>query len=293
MSISLLELPKINGWSELPENLKTKTMLSKMGLKPGGEPKARIFLYVNSIWTPLYHLNEAVPKRKSSPEQLEALAKGREKQRLKRTCSECGEEYKEKELVEQTCAFCRERRYRDIMIEKGRSIFQEWDRINDWLILDVETTGLDEEAEIIEIGVIDSQENILFESLIKPTIPIPEEATYIHGITNEAVAEAPNWSEVWPKLQSVLAGRLILISNEEFDKRMVMQTCGKWGIQEPALQTACVMETYRLYEGVDRWTSLDDIRFYERLEKSQGRSRRSIGDCLTVLELIRKIGNDV
>ena len=60
-------------------------------------------------------------------------------------------------------------------------------------ILDTETTGLYDDAEIVEISIIDENGGVLLDTLVKPLKPIPAEATAIHGITNEMVATAPTW----------------------------------------------------------------------------------------------------
>jgi DNA polymerase-3 subunit epsilon len=73
----------------------------------------------------------------------------------------------------------------------NRSVSQ---RKSEYIILDVKTTGLDGDSEIVEIAIIDLDENPLFETLIKPVSLIPEEATAIHGITNEMVENAPSSS---------------------------------------------------------------------------------------------------
>ena len=64
------------------------------------------------------------------------------------------------------------------------------------LIVDTETTGLGDDAEIVEIAVVDSQGSIVFDSLVKPSRPIPREASDIHGITNAAVAGAPGFAQL-------------------------------------------------------------------------------------------------
>ena len=48
-------------------------------------------------------------------------------------------------------------------------------------ILDTETTGLYDDAEIVEISIIDENGGVLLDTLVKPLKPIPAEATAIHG----------------------------------------------------------------------------------------------------------------
>ena len=90
--------------------------------------------------------------------------------------------------------------------------------------LDTETTGLENSDEIIEISIVDDEGQILFESLVKPSQPIPYSATRIHGITNEEVENARNWPVIWPQVRSVLFGRLVVMYNEGFDMRMMQQS---------------------------------------------------------------------
>ena len=139
---------------------------------------------------------------------------------------------------------------------EGQTQFEKWHTHRNWVILDTETTGLDDGAEIIEVAVIDAEGRVLFDSLVQPRSPIPEEVTGIHGITNEMVRDAPTWPAVLRKLEPLLKERLILIYNAAFDTRLINQTCALWGIQELQLHAECVMEAFRLLQGKTHWISL-------------------------------------
>lgn len=52
---------------------------------------------------------------------------------------------------------------------------------------------------------------ISFNQLIKPQRPIAEEAIAIHGITNEMVADAPNFEYFVPELQKIFSGKTLLL----------------------------------------------------------------------------------
>ena len=75
------------------------------------------------------------------------------------------------------------------------------------IFLDTETTGLDPRAEIVEIALIDHDGAVLLESLVKPTRPIPQDATRIHRITDGMVADAPTAGEVSAGVQALPGGR--------------------------------------------------------------------------------------
>ena len=58
------------------------------------------------------------------------------------------------------------------------------------LILDTETTGLGDDAEVVELAVIDCAGAVLLDTLVRPSGPVPAEAAAIHGITDAMAANA-------------------------------------------------------------------------------------------------------
>ena len=90
--------------------------------------------------------------------------------------------------------------------------------------LDTETTGLDPKDEIVEISIVDEDGSVLLDNFVRPSQPIPSEATRIHGITNEDVKTALRWPFLWREVRPLLAGRLIVMYNADFDVRMMRQS---------------------------------------------------------------------
>ena len=82
---------------------------------------------------------------------------------------------------------------------KGKSTI---DLLNDYIVFDIETTGLDSTYdEIIEIGAIKVHNNTIisiFNSLVKPQNEIDEYITKLTGITNKMVKDAPTIEEILP-----------------------------------------------------------------------------------------------
>ncbi len=65
------------------------------------------------------------------------------------------------------------------------------------IFYDTETTGIQPANDrVIEIAAYDPLDGRQFVQLVNPGRPIPAEATAIHHITNEMVAEAPSFAEV-------------------------------------------------------------------------------------------------
>lgn len=90
--------------------------------------------------------------------------------------------------------------------------------------LDTETTGLGSSDEIIEMAIVDDDNQILFQSFVKPSRPIPADASRIHGITNEMVAKSQAWPILWPQIRNFLTNRTAVIYNQEFDIRLMQQS---------------------------------------------------------------------
>lgn len=88
------------------------------------------------------------------------------------------------------------------------------------IFYDTETTGVRSEKDrIIEIAAYDPLNDCSFEQLINPGCSIPAEATAIHHITNEMVAEAPSFSTVAANFFKFCEGDVVLIAhnNDGFD----------------------------------------------------------------------------
>jgi DNA polymerase III subunit epsilon len=134
--------------------------------------------------------------------------------------------------------------------------------------LDTETTGLDSTAEIIEISVLDGEGRTLLDTLVSPEHRIPQDAEAVHGISNEMVRGAPSWIEIHGELQAVLAGKLVVVYNADFDYRMVSQMNVRHTIRHKLDIWECAMQRYSAFAGVwhdrygnYRWHRLDQALY--------------------------------
>ena len=102
--------------------------------------------------------------------------------------------------------------------QKGKSLI---DIPNNYVVFDIETTGLDPEFdEIIEIGAVKIKDGIkidTFNSLIKPEYERDEFITELTGITNGMVENAPSIDEVLPKFMDFTRDYIIIGHNVNFD----------------------------------------------------------------------------
>ena len=118
------------------------------------------------------------------------------------------------------------------------------------VFLDTETTGLGEVDQIVEIAVVDGVGTTVLGTLIKPTIPIPSDATAIHGITQHDVAGAPSFSDVLLELKAAIRNRAIVIYNADYDVRMLKQPARAHKLifdVGPSLH--CAMQLYAEFRG--------------------------------------------
>lgn len=101
---------------------------------------------------------------------------------------------------------------------KGKSTI---DLLSDYIVFDIETTGLDSSYdEVIEIGAIKVKNNKTvskFNSLVKPKNEIDEYITELTGITNEMVKDAPTIEEVLPDFMDYIGNDILIGHNVNFD----------------------------------------------------------------------------
>jgi DNA polymerase III subunit epsilon len=77
-------------------------------------------------------------------------------------------------------------------------------------VLDLETTGVDPlTARIVEVAIVSERSETLFHSYVNPGIPIPAEATAVHGIDYARVATRPRFGDVAGFVLEALHGRVV------------------------------------------------------------------------------------
>ena len=164
--------------------------------------------------------------------------------------------------------------------------------------LDTETTGMHLSAEVIEIGIIDDDTRVLFDSLVHPRGKIDPAAGRVHGITPEMLSNAPPWNEVWPKAEAFLVGRKIGVYNVEFDLRLIKQSHKsswlRWSL--PDENFFDIMKLYARFFG--DWDPMRRSFRYQSLEMA-GRqcgiqlsnAHRAVDDCLLTRLLLHHMAD--
>jgi len=262
-----------------------KSHLRQERLKPASGQPAAGEVWFGRGWASVYDRALCVPLRpyrQASPAQTAALEAGRA---LVGTapCRSCGERVETECLVRRICVRC--------WSAEASATARGWLE-SDPLILDTETTGLGDDAEVIEISVIDARGQVLLNTLVRPSGPIPAEASAIHGITDADVTTAPSWPQIHQHLAELVAGRLVIAYGSDFDMRLIEQTATRYGLEWQRPTTGCAMQIYAQYNGewsdqrkTWRWLKLGVAA--EACGIDAGGAHRALADCRMALAVIR------
>lgn len=243
-------MEKFNSWDDVPDYLATKTQLSKAGLRPAPDQKPAAIKTGGYGPYDLYDKRTAVPKRKLTEAQQAAMTINLEKARAALYCVDCHIWGGNRLDSNGRCRQCRQRHKINLESQCAGKRLAELGAANDWLVVDTETTGLEDTAEIIQIGIVDTDGRVLLHQLIKPRGSINPDAVAVHGLDDAAVADAPTWVDVYPDIAALLNGRHLLAYNADFDRRMITQTCQQYGVDVPAWAGwECVMKLIAAYIG--------------------------------------------
>ena len=110
--------------------------------------------------------------------------------------------------------------------DKGKSLLE---LPNEYIVIDLETTGLDPKFDsIIELSAIKvNNSKILdyFSTLVNPEFEIDYFITNLTGITNDMLKAAPILEDVFPKFLNFLGNSILLAHNANFDINFIYDNC--------------------------------------------------------------------
>ncbi len=114
------------------------------------------------------------------------------------------------------------------------------------LALDVETTGLNPATDgMVSIGMLPMSLARIAASqgrhwLLKPRVPLRDDAVTLHGITHQRLREAPDLDEVLAELLSQMAGRVMVVHCRDIERQFLAQALRRRlgeGIEFPVIDT--------------------------------------------------------
>ena len=116
------------------------------------------------------------------------------------------------------------------MPPEGRS----WLDAGPYAVFDLETTGMSPTRDrIIEIGAvrIDRDGSVeRFETLVNPHVPIPARLTAVHGITDDMVSDAPDFTDAGYRFLDFVKGARLVAHNARFDLAFLQESLARCGL---------------------------------------------------------------
>ena len=154
---------------------------------------------------------------------------------------------------------------------------------------DLETTGTNIATDrIVEISIVkifpDGSREILTKR-VNPTIPIPEEATAIHGITNEDVANEPTFNEIGREVSAFLTGCDMAGYNiMRFDLPMLVEEMLRAGAKHFPRQGARFVDAMSIFFEYEKRDLKSALKFYCDKELTDAHSAEA--DTLATVDVL-------
>ena len=189
-----------------------------------------------------------------------------------------------------------------------RGLMQELDAEAAWAdlpiaLLDVETTGRDASVDrVVEVGIAIARGGEVVERknwLVNPGRPIPQEASDVHKITDDAVKNAPLFEAVAREIVSALAGCVPAAYNAAFDRAFLGSELARAGLSTEGLPPALKKDiewvdplvwARELQQG-EKSRALADVA--ARLGVALENAHRAMDDAEAALRVLLALGRDV
>ena len=167
------------------------------------------------------------------------------------------------------------------------------------IILDTETTGLGDRAEVVELALLGVDGQVHFNSLLRPSrARVESGARRVHGIGDRMLVGAPGLDEVWEELEPLLQRSRVVVYNARFDRRLLRQSVAAAGLTDRhgslRRHWECAMLQYASlayavgHSRYHRWQKLDEACRQMRVA-TDGTAHRALGDCQRTLGLLHKV----
>ncbi len=123
-----------------------------------------------------------------------------------------------------------------------------------YLVLNVETTGREEQDQVLQITITDHKGNLLFNRFCQPSVSIQKQASDHHHMTKDIFTRATlmgnqsvtTWQDIYPEVVKHLSDRTVYAFNVTFDAQMVLNTCKAFNLDTDWMKT-CHWVNMKLY----------------------------------------------
>lgn len=155
------------------------------------------------------------------------------------------------------------------------------------IFIDLETTGINIfNDRVCQVGAIlpGGEE---FNQLVNPCIPIPKDATGIHGITDDMVKDAPNFNEIGDKLISELEkAKYFVAYNSIFDFQFLQAELYRTHNYFLAEKDYTFIDPYKIFKKMFQQNLSNAYWFYTGKEFTEAHS--AIADIKATKEVLER-----
>ncbi|MES2122502.1 MAG: DUF3820 family protein [Chlamydiota bacterium] len=159
---------------------------------------------------------------------------------------------------------------------------------------DTETTGIrNDKDRIIELAAYDPVEKRTFCELINPGMPIPKEATAVHHITDEMVANVSSFGDVAERFVAFCPENTVLIAhnNDAFDRLFIEAEFQRAGKKSPFTTYIDTLKWSRRYRSDLPRHSLQFLREVYGFASNQ--AHRALDDVIILYQVFSAMIDDL
>lgn len=165
---------------------------------------------------------------------------------------------------------------------------------DDYVAVDIETTGLGRDARIIELGAVRVRHGrrvASYSQLINPGMPIPAKVTQITGITDKDVRHQPTIDKALPRFYAFCGGDTWVGHNiRRFDIPVIAREAERVGAGMPDVSFYDTMEVSQtLLPQLDRHRVVDLIRYFGIAKTERHRAADDAAQTAQIFECLKRI----
>ena len=176
-------------------------------------------------------------------------------------------------------------------MESNLLSIENTDFIQDYTVIDIETTGLScEKNEIIELSAVRVRNGVItdkFSSLVKPNGHINYFITSLTGISDDMVKNSPDIITFLPEFIEFMSKDILLGHNIGFDLRFIRHNLSKHFNQKLFNKELDTMRLSRKY--MSHLTSHKLQTIAEHFNISTKGHHRALNDCIMTHEIYKNI----
>ena len=164
----------------------------------------------------------------------------------------------------------------------------QWHSLGPFTVFDLETTGCSQYRDrIVEIAAVRAELDgslSRFSALVNPGIPVPSQATKVHGITDEMLKDSPKFHDVAYKFMEFAQGSKLVAHNARFDLSFLQESLFRNGL--PLWKGGSydsIVLTRKAYPGLQSY-SLQFLRVHFGLD-DEGQANRAASDAEWTMQI--------